>query len=143
MLVVTVVTRLDHLHDDPHCLLGVQERLAPVRAALAVADDSVAERLGSFTGGAERRHVEGHVVDAGTVPVKEAVHEAARRTVGLDDLEPTTARVVPVPPAILSHRAPVAAPPSQLPDKEGERVRDPVRGNGDVIEGDGHGPGLL
>jgi hypothetical protein len=110
---------------------GVEEGLAPVLVAVVVADDRVAEPLGALAAPRQRRHVERDVVNAGAVPLEEAVHEASGRARRLDHLDAPGAREVPVPEGVRSGRS------SEATDVGG--VVDPRGSDGDVVEDDGHG----
>ena len=73
--------------------------------------------------------------------VEEAVHEAAGRPVGLDHLDASGARVVPVPESVGSGRGPEATCSAELADQERGGVGDAPGADGHVIEEDAHDGG--
>src|SRR5262249_3022856 len=68
--------RLGELDHDAERLLGVQERLRPLRIRVVVTDDPIAGGLRAAARLVEARNREGHVMDAGTPLGQEPVEEA-------------------------------------------------------------------
>src|SRR6266540_2431208 len=125
--------RLGELDDDAERLPGVEERLLPVRIGVVVADDVIALGPGARAGLTERRHPEGHVVDARTPVSKEAVEETVRAG-GLEDLEPAASLEAPLPEAVHGRGSAVSGDAAEQAGQHGRRVGHALGRDGDVVE---------
>ena len=126
--------RFRELHDDSLRPLRVQEGLLPRRVQLAHADDGIVEARGALDRGAQVRHLEGHVVDAGTARGEKAVQEAVRRAIGLEHLDQSAARERELPEAEAQAGAGCERRAAELADEPRHRVGRARNADRDVIE---------
>ena len=91
-------SRLGELHDDAERLLGMEERLPPLRIGVVTPHDAVTRLLGAGADVVQPRHLEGDVVNAGAPLGEKAVDEpiGAERLDELDGPAPLESIGAPV-----------------------------------------------